>query len=460
MSWYVSLSIALLGPAGPADVSEAQRPYRVLVRFLHDPSPVLPSASMRDLIHDFSSAASRLLGKSWELRVEEDVAANVHVADPPEIRDHDKVIDLRIDLRPGRMPAVIRAREYDGLLKAWGPLKSARVRSDRDVPLQALRLCVDVFRPTAVILDRQRGQARIGVRGMALVPATSDVQLLANGEPLAIVRTIEGSDDPSTVVPWSFLVYRLGPHRSRFQSDADVVSVFRDPLTRRSRQKIQLAAVACRAGDDAATVIEFRNREDNLPIIGYEVAARTLDQKGTVPLGSTDYSGSIRVSMQQVAGRGSRWARVCEMYLLSGDVVLTRFPVVPGQHSRLLAETPVDPLLPEFSGRVLSFQESLVDESARRKVLELRLSKAAEKSDLERMNELAAALNALPDRRSVLDRLDAMEQEMQSQADTLGRKIGSNLRRLFLQTHSLVERAVPQERVVIKITEETVPADP
>lgn len=453
LAWMLAVSV--FGQAAEVDVSEASRPYRLLVRLVHEPSPAFPKASMRDFVHDLAATAKQFVGDCWDLEIElQSSGGFVPDESPKDATSHDKIIEVHFQNLPGGSSATITAREYDRWARDWGPVKTIHWPWQRNLARNVFELCVDVFRPTASIVDKQRETARIAVRGLALVPSTSDIELLTNGEPLAILRTIDASEDPPTPVPWSFLVFRSGAQQSRLRSDVDVVSVFRDPLTRRSRQKIQITAMACRVGDEPSTVIEFRNRDDGLPIIGYEVAGRAIDQKGVVSLGSTNYTGSIRVRQGQLGGRRRRAAIVCEMYLMSGDAVLARFPIVPGQHRKLLAETSIDPLLTQFSGRILAFQEGLVDEAARRKLLELRLKQAADKSDLERMTKLADAINDLPDRKSVLERLDGIETEIQSEADKLDKKVGANLRRQILQTKALVERAVPQEKVLIKVTEE------
>jgi hypothetical protein len=458
---------ALFGSDRAADdaapVSEAARPYRVALFLAHDVAPALPASSMRDLAVDLSTAAARLLGECWRLEIR--LSPNLAGLPDPAFAETkegppDKLLLVRLDARPGPDPPTAVVREFDALMGEWGPPCTAALRRDPELPMQVLRLCLRAFRPTAEIVGKEKGRARLSVRGAARIPQTSDVVLLGRREPLKILRIAADKPNEPEVVPWSYLVLRAESDSARrFSVEADVVSLFRDPLTRRSRTPIRLAAIACRIGDETTTLVEFRTRPDDRPIVGYEVAARVLGQAGFASLGSTDYSGRIAVSAPTSSGRASRDARVVEVHLRSGDLVLARFPMVPGDRPLLVAQTSIDPLLPETAGRVVAFQESLVDLAAQRKLLELRYQRAAADSNLPRMKEIVERLNALPDREEARRRLAELEESAKARSLELGqRSLGLNLRRLFAQSQALVERSVPDGKYQIQAAEDAPPA--
>lgn len=465
VEWICATALLGSGPAADhaAPVSEAARPYRVVLILAHDVAPALPALSMRDLRYDLSLAAARLLGECWRLEIR--FAPNpAGLPNPPAVTTDegppDKILLVRLDGRPGPTPPTAVVREFDAVLGAWGPSCTASLRRDADLPLQILRLCLRAFRPTAQIVGKEKGRARLSVRGAARIPQTSDVVLLGRREPLKILRIAADKPNEPEIVPWSYLVLRAESDAARrFSVEADVVSLFRDPLTRRSRTPLRLAAIACRIGDDSTTLVEFRSRTDDRPIVGYEVAARVLGQAGFASLGSTDYSGRIAVSAPTTSGRHSRDARVVEVHLLSGDLILARFPMVPGDRPLLVAQTSIDPLLPEMAGRVVAFQESLVDLAAQRKLLELRYQRAAADSNLPRMKEIVERLNALPDREDARRRLAELEESAKSRSLELGqRSLGLNLRRLFAQSQALLERSVPAGQYQIQAAEDAPPA--
>jgi hypothetical protein len=456
--------VAILISAEASPPSDALVPYRMSMRVAATGATGIAGPWWDDLRTGLHHAARRVRGEAWQLTIDA-VSIEALNKNPSNGEKADKVYAVRLDRPLGSAQLLATVREYDAILQAWGPPWQRSLATGETLPESLFALVDRAHRPVARVLGRQQGQVEISLRASALLPQSSGAQPAADGLPMTIVRLLGEPDAlERSVVNFSYLVYRAPATSGSFTQRADTVSVFRDPTTRRSRKRMEIWAVGSPVSPSGRTELEFRTLTGDRPIAGYEVAVRPAGQTSIYSLGSTDHRGRATVRAEQVLSTLSKPAPLVDVLLLSGQTVVARFPLVPGAPEILLAKASIDPILPAVSGQILALQEEVVDISARRKLLELRLRRAAGENQLERTKAIADEINALPNRAVFEEKLASIRKSVDDQSKTAKQaSLGSQVKRLFLQTERLLNQ-VPQEKVVIETVvtpaEEGTPAPP
>jgi hypothetical protein len=459
--WFWSLvSAADSAPSVPVPRLAAQIPYVVEGWIDVEPHPAISSPMVERWKADLMASAQRLLGEAWDLAlVDAPVSVRRQLPDAPKARREgtvDKIFVARLRWIDRSSSIELVSDEYDLSTRTWGGSNQQVVSSDRRVGDAILESWLESFRPLAEIVGRSRGRGEISLKGEALISKASGIRFGRSGQVFSIYRQLADGSDPPAAVAWSYLILKpASTDSTKLVESTEIASLFRDPLTKRSRQKIKLWGMGIAQADRGETQVTFRTRPGDRPIVGYEVAIKPWGDPATYSIGTTNYRGEIDIRFPDGVARGE--SSVCEVLLLSGSTVVARFPLVPGSPKELLAQASIDPLLAEISGTMMAMQEEIVDQSARRKILELRLKKAASENLLDKTKEIAQSINEIPRRTSFQQRLDKVKEQVAVRSKELKQnRIGSNVNRLFLQTERLIQ-AVPQDEVVIETTTETVP---
>ncbi|MBY0585731.1 hypothetical protein K2X85_01055 [bacterium] len=442
--------------APPSPRPAALDAYQVEGWIVVEPHPALSPMILGRLRSDVQGIISRTVGEAWQGSFLMGPATLRHrLPDQPvslEEKKLDKLLIARIRWDARRRGTNIRVQEYDFAAKLWGAEVTRQIDSERSLAEGVVDGWLACFRATAQIVGKTRGIGEISVRGSSLVSGSSSWKMLSDRTVFEIFRQKEDNSDEPTTIPWSYLMADAVRDGSgdRIVVPVEIASLFRDPLTRRSRSKIKLWAMAIPEEIPAETRVTFQTRPGNRPIVGYEVAIKPWRQSATYSMGTTNFRGEQIVTVPEDPRNGT--SRVVEVLLLSGATVIARFPLVPGSPAKLTAQAPIDPLLAEISGRMLSVQEEIVDQSARRKILEWRLKKAASQDELEKTKALAVEINDLPTRSSFQDRVNKIREEADNRSKELKQpRLGLAVSRLFLQTDRLIE-SIPQEKLVIDVT--------
>ncbi len=459
--WMLStIGTADAAPSTPTPRLAAQIPYVVEGWIDIEPHPAISPQISQRWKADLATSARRLLGEAWNLEL---VDAPVSIrrqlpSTPKPTRDGtvDKIFVARLRWNDLASAIELVSDEYDLSTRTWGGSSRRVISLDRRVGDAIVEAWLRSFRPLAEIVGRSRGKGEISLKGEALVSKASGIHFGRPGQVYTIYRQLADGSDVPTPVAWSYLILKpVSADTPRLVESTEIASLFRDPLTKRSRQKIKLWALGIAEADHGETQLTFQTRPGNRPVAGYEVAIKPWGEPATYSIGTTNYRGEINIRFPDGVAPGE--SAVCEVLLLSGSTVVARFPLVPGSPKFLLAQASIDPLLAEISGTMMAMQEEIVDQSARRKILELRLRKAASENLLDKTKEIAESINAIPRRANFQERLDKVKEQVTARSKELKQnRIGSNVNRLFMQTERLIQ-AVPQDEVIIETTTETIP---
>ena len=129
-----------------------------------------------------------------------------------------------------------------------------------------------------------------------------------------------------------------------------------------------------------SSILRLHKRDDvEQSLAGYDVYYRLPDQKNTTFIGRTDWQGQIEIPKDE--------HDIKIMYVKNGSRILARLPIAPGYQQRVSAPLADDSRRLEAEGFLKGIQEQMVEITARRRVLALRIRKAIEDKRLEKAEE-------------------------------------------------------------------------
>jgi hypothetical protein len=461
----LAVMMSLLQAADPAPAtadsrSAALTPYRIEAWIDLQPHPALIALAGGTVKQQVQQSLQRIVGQAWQIEIKDaPVSFRAGLPDPttlPNKASLDKLFIAQATWNSAQGRIDWRTQEYDFASRDWSPPLMQLSDAERPIARGLAEAWLASFRPTAEIVGKSKAMGEISVRGSQRISRASGWQIVGPGTVFQIFRQKADLTDSPASVPWSYLIFNQDnqDQSNRLIQKVEIASLFRDPLTRRSRTKIKLWAMAIPEHGPTETLVTFLSRQDERPIAGFEVAIRPWKQPATYSIGNTNYRGERLVRWPE--GDSIPTARVGEVLLLSGSTIVATFPLVPGAPDRIIAQASIDPLLTEIAGQMLSIQEEIVDHSARRRILERQLRKAASDEQLEQTRAIAQKINDLPNRTFFKEKLDKLRSEANQRSKTLKQpRLGSGVNRLFLQTDRLVEN-IPQEQLII----ETAPESP
>ncbi|MFO0948032.1 MAG: hypothetical protein U1D30_19270 [Planctomycetota bacterium] len=224
----------------------------------------------------------------------------------------------------------------------------------------------------------------------------------------------------------------------------------------------RIIAIACSNRDEESTLVKFVTGKEERPVVGYQVTVKPQDQSADVTLGNTDHDGAIAIRPVYLSNErpdAFRPPRVLEVSLRSGRLVLSRFPLIPGEKNQVVVRVRIDPLLTDVSGQILALQDEVVDVVARRTLLQRQLTRLAEKQDAAGAKAIGDTINRLPDKAHFEARLKEIKSRTEAKSKAENRpSMGSNINRLFLQTENLVTNYFQGDKVTIEV--ELAPGEP
>lgn len=407
----VLLSLVTGSPMAADEIEQWEaRPYQVLIWYrlphvadLEGWQATLPVALAQGLHARF--------GSTWECHVESAPESPIDAwcgpsapVDPgellqkfPQLAKFDKLMVLTV--QPELSGLRLAVRELDVAAWQWGPIHRGLVRQNE---ILARRAVVAVQRAFLRLgrIGRVRGQqAEVRLRAGLLAREAGSDQFPAAGTLFHVrIRLNDrlGRALPQGVsdVPWMVLrATAAGPSQEIAASQGrvlcDVVSGLRNPLRLRSTQQVARLALEVRPTHRTTRLQLLAATEGNRPLEGYGVFVRPDAGDALVPLGTTNWQGTIRLT------RGDEHPLEV-IYVKNGSRLLARLPIVVGAESQLRALLGDDDPRLEAEGFLRGVQEHIIDTLARRKVLTARIRLRLDEGRVPEAQALFDELQDLP----------------------------------------------------------------
>lgn len=432
-------------------VAFERKPYAIRCWLKIDPAARVDARRRGEWIAAWRSLARRTVGAPWKLEVQPDEGPLAGVKRIEELAletlaqpalGADQAWLLQVSPNNDSSILQLSARNYDVDTGRLGPVVSRRAAYAADMPREWMSLGLEVFQPSARVVESGAGGVTLSVQAAALAPASPLGQVVKVGSvfrPSRIFQKPDGSTLQVAEIRWTYLVVEsLNGPLARCQ----IVSSYSDPLSRRVARRSRLVAQGVKPVE-SPTRLRFLAANDRSPLAGYSLEAQRLDGGSPFPLGLTDREGGIVVPVRFSEG-------LVRLRLLAGEIEsLAEFPVMPGETAdqRTLLVDP-KPLAVEMLTKLEALDDELLDLIARRSRYEAILKARIEADKWDEVEPWLKAVQDLPGKAVYQGRVkqlrdEATRRQAESKAVVMTRAVLAKLQDL----DSMVERYLDDEAI-------------
>jgi hypothetical protein len=298
----------------------------------------------------------------------------------------------------------LACREHDKLTNRWTPVLTTEIKQDIVLPESCLELVCRTFSPLAMIRVNHDKTEQVYLDFMgAELPRQTDEELFI--KPSAVfetmmLRRLRGasmSQQNLMSIPWTYVV---AEEPVDFSWMARVFSGNRKPFAMSRRAGIEIIAIPLKEFLPDTRVRFHTSHQDSAGLSGYDVFSKQADAKQFLPLGVTDYTGSVLVPRGQ--------SPITLLALRSESQLLAQVPVAPGTAESIDIPISDDAARLSVQASLTSFKELLVDTVARRNILIARIRDQLAKGKPQEAKKLFKQLDELPKRPTLSRQLDAI----------------------------------------------------
>ena len=296
-----------------------------------------------------------------------------------------------------------------------------------DVLLQGLH---EVFSPIGRVEQTAAEHVTLLLRGKNLLPSTASIRADIF---LPFVRTLDRDAKLIQVerIPWTVLVAESEESKSlglRYRTESGV----RSPLSQRRRGRTEIYALAV-PSPPTATQLRFvprsKTEAKNIGTLPpYSVYEKVPGEKDVVLVGKTATDGSFL--LEPSAERAVRFLQIRD-----DSTLIVQFPIVRGLESVTTIPVPDDVIRLEAEAALLGIQEAMIDQVARRGILNLREKKFREAGDSQQLRDVRSELLRMKDAARYHLELNQLRDRLHSEDPIVERRID----RLFRDTRKMVD---------------------
>ena len=283
--------------------------------------------------------------------------------------------------------AVVDARKHEGCWWRRGlsrPAGRSRRIGDREccfgdtgVVLNAgLRSALGRVRAGGLVREKEREHSPAWIRvGDVLEPMT---------------RKNDRNRNPIMVGPldWAYLnVTELDGYQDR-NVKMDFYSGRGGGLQGRKNKRTFRTALKVRPQLGATEVRLHLKRDEDFPLIGYELYQKNLETGDMTFVGRTNWNGLLNVEQTDDPMR--------LLYVKNGGAILARLPVAPGLYANAVADLSGDDIRLQAEAYIRGAQNSIIDLVAIRELFKARILMRLERGEMEKAEELLTALRDEP----------------------------------------------------------------
>lgn len=315
----------------------------------------------------------------------------------------DKVFLVTIDHDAGRYSVLVR--EWDENSRTIGSFHESSTYDRRILASLIADGVSEAFRPLAELEVLEEGIIEFQIRAGEFPPGDDALMQFKEGDFLVpYLRYLDRNRNVRQLqqIPWSYLqVEEIDRSRVR----VSLHSAFRMPLPT-SRRRVEVMALRIRPHLESTQVKIYPRGNPRNPLVGYrcEVLDRLPDEEDPVNDRVklyTDRNGIVTIP-------ADRDFPLMHLFVLSGQSVLAKVPIIPGNLPYLEIEVPDDRARLNVEGEVALLQGELVDIVATREVLMARTRSAADKNRWEEVDAFLSDLDQLPKQADFQRRIDTL----------------------------------------------------
>ena len=320
----------------------------------------------------------------------------------------------------------LKLREFDTATKRLGEKRSFPLGDESkfvDVLVQGL---YEVFSPLGRVEQSGAEHVTLLLRGKNLQPPTVSIRTDIF---LPFLRTLDRSAGLTQVdrIPWTVLVAE--PEESEFLGlRCRVESGVHAPLGVRRRGRTEIYALAVPT-PHTPTLLRFvaRSATNIGTLPGYSVYEKIPGEKTAALIGKTEIDGTFLLKPD--AERSVRM-----LLIRDGTTLIARFPIVRGLESVTRVPVPDDVVRLEAEAALLGIQEEMIDQMARRDILNLRAKKFEEQDETQRLRDVRSELLRMKDATRYHLELNILRERLRSEDPIVERRIN----RLFSDTRKMI----------------------
>jgi len=402
-------------------------PYRMKVWFAVENQHSFTPFWRQQLDTVFQQQSWVIAGAPWNLRTDnappsirasilrdlERITADELLASDEKLTDSDKLMLVRITSDPNGYS--IAAREFDIRTRIFGPVIRFTSAQRELIATSAFRAVTLAFAPVGRIDDvheeivekpgsevkTRQSVAVVRFRAGGLVTEDSSPAAVRPEQAMiAVIRTNDRKGETHAeglrIVEWTLLEVRTIKDGN---AECRVHTANRAYLTGRASSRVERLALGLRI-TEPSTMLEVVTRDKKKePLVGYYVYAKDPNTEDTELLGQTDWRGQVNVPP-------AKDGRVRLLYVRSGDSLLARLPMMPGQSKVERAELNDDQKRLQAEALVRGLQTSIRDLVARREITAARIRKRIKEGKIEEAQKLLEEFRALPTVADMRARID------------------------------------------------------
>jgi hypothetical protein len=373
---------AALGFAGRAGAQAAWEytPYEVHVRIAVAGAPQLPSTIVPVLGEAIANRSQAIMGAVWQVDSAPAAAKlrSVLLSQGSELNADDiAAVAPAADLTADKLYLVVieyrqhayevSVREFDCRTRQLGEPVASSASALELLSLAIWDAVAESFTPLARIEQVEQNHVVARLRAGGLAIGEGSPVLLEPGTPLRpVVRRNDRSGQPAQggiqSPPWTVLTVE---DREGAVIDCTLQSGYRNPIPARGGVRVERLAMAIRPRHETTRLLLRSRTNPDKPLVGYEVHTRTGEGDETQSLGMTNTRGAFELPR---AGGGMQ-----VLYIKSGQQLLARLPVVPGQQATLTAKIVDDDNRLATEGYIAALANRALDLVARREILAARI---------------------------------------------------------------------------------------
>lgn len=225
----------------------------------------------------------------------------------------------------------------------------------------------DAFTPIARIERVNGNQLAARIRAGGLITSPDSSAWIRKDMALRpVLRRNDRVGEPTkggiNILPWTMLNVL---EQNGSQLNCKLQTGYRSPIPAKASSRLERLALLVKP-QFPSTVIHLRSRDASAtPLIGYEIWRKTSDTDAEL-LGATDWRGDIELPQAETGALQT-------LLVKSGNQLLARLPLVPGQEPKLEAAVVNDDGRLQAEGFVAAFQSKVMDLEARRQISAVRI---------------------------------------------------------------------------------------